>query len=69
MDKNWVKIYSNTFEPKVEMIRLQLESEGILAMILNQKDSAHVHLGELELYVNRESVIKAKRLIEIWHHE
>ena len=66
MDKDWVKVYSDTFEPKVEMLKVQLENDGILALVLNQKDSAHVHIGEVDLYVKRDDVIKAKHLIESW---
>ena len=66
MDKDWIKVYSETFEPKVGMLRIQLQNAGIAALILNQKDSAHVHIGEVELFVKRDNVIKAKHLIESW---
>lgn len=66
MEKEWVKVYSDTFEPKVEMFRIQLQNDGIPALVLNQKDSAHVHIGEVKLYVKRNNVIKAKHLIESW---
>ena len=66
MDKDWIKVYSDTFEPKVEMLRIQLQNAGIAALVLNQKDSAHVHIGEVELFVKRDNVIKAKHLIESW---
>ena len=66
MDKDWIKVYSETFELKVEMLRIQLQNAGIAALILNQKDSAHVHIGEVELFVKRDNVIKAKHLIESW---
>jgi len=69
VDKEWVMIYANTFEPKVSLIREQLESEGIAAILLNKKDSAHIHIGEIELYVKRDSVIRAKNLIEKWENE
>ncbi len=69
MDESWVKIYANTFGPKVDLIKLQLQNEGIMAIILNQQDSAHVHIGEIELHVNRDNVIRAKRLIETWENE
>jgi hypothetical protein len=48
------------------MLRIQLQNAGIAALILNQKDSAHVHIGEVELFVKRDNVIKAKHLIESW---
>tara|TARA_B100000768_G_scaffold86365_1_gene81417 strand:+ start:32578 stop:32781 length:204 start_codon:yes stop_codon:yes gene_type:complete len=66
MDKEWIKVYSDTFEPKVEMFRIQLQNDGISALALNQKDSAHVHIGEVELFVKRDNVIRAKHLIESW---
>ena len=66
MDKDWIKVYSETFEPKVEMLRIQLQNAGIATLVLNQKDSAHVHIGEVELFVKRDNVIKAKHLIESW---
>ena len=66
MDSEWVSIYSNTFLPKVELIKHSLENEGIAAMVLNQQDLAYVSIGEIELYVKRENVIKAKHLIETW---
>ncbi|HCY46066.1 MAG TPA: hypothetical protein DHU89_05235 [Flavobacteriales bacterium] len=66
MDKEWIKVYSDTFEPKVEMLRIQLQNDGIAALVLNQKDSAHVHIGEVELFVKRDNVIRAKHLIESW---
>ena len=66
MEKEWVKVYSDTFEPKVEMFRIQLQNDGIPALVLNQKDSAHVHIGAVKLYVKRNNVIKAKHLIESW---
>ena len=66
MDKDWIKVYSETFEPKVEMLRIQLQNAGIDTLALNQKDSAHVHIGEVELFVKRDNVIKAKHLIGSW---
>ncbi len=66
MEKDWIKVYSDTFEPKVELLRIQLQNAGIDTLALNQKDSAHVHIGEVELFVKRDNVIKAKHLIGSW---
>lgn len=68
MDKDWVQIYSDTFAPKAEIIRLYLENNGIPAMILNQQDTAHMH-GEIEIFVKRDTVIRAKHLITQWEDE
>lgn len=67
MDSSWVSIYSDTFLPKVQLLKENLENEGIAAIMLNQQDSAHIHLGEIELFVKREHVIKAKFLIKNWN--
>ncbi len=61
-----MKVYSDTFEPKVEMLKQQLENEGIAALTLNQKDSAHIHIGTVDLFVKRDDVIKAKHLLDSW---
>lgn len=67
MDAAWVPIYSNTFLPKVQLIKHNLENAGIAVILLDQQDSAHVHLGEIVLYVKRENVIKAKHFIQTWN--
>lgn len=62
MDENWEVIYSSQKEHKVEIVKAVLENEGIDSVIVNKKDSFYL-FGELELYVNAENVIGAKRII------
>ena len=69
MDSSWVAIFSTTFAPKAQIIKLSLENQNIPALILDNQDSAHVHLGEIGVYVKRENVIKAKHLINQWENE
>ncbi len=62
MEENWEKIYSSTFEHKIELVQAVLEDEGIVSVIINKKDSAYL-FGEIELYVRADDVLKAKQVI------
>lgn len=62
MDDNWQKIYSSSFEHKLEIVKAVLEDEGINSVIVNKKDSAYL-FGELELYVQNDHVMRARRII------
>ncbi|MDR4988481.1 MAG: DUF2007 domain-containing protein [Bacteroidales bacterium] len=62
MEDNWQKIYSSSFEHKLELVKAVLEDEGINSVIINKKDSAYL-FGELELYVHADDVLKSKQII------
>jgi cytidylate kinase len=62
MDKDWQKIYSSVYEHKVEIVKAVLKDMDIDSVIINKKDSAYL-FGELELYVQADHVIRAKRII------
>lgn len=62
MHEDWQKIYSSQFEHKIEIVKAVLEDAGIQGVVVNKKDSFYL-FGELELYVNPDQVIKAKRII------
>jgi len=64
MEKNWVLIYSSNIVVDVEMKRIFLEENGINAIIINKQDSVYNTFGEVELYVNRDHILKAKQLIQ-----
>jgi hypothetical protein len=63
MEKDWALIYSATDELMIEMVKQILEENQIESVILNKKDRAYL-FGDLELYVNRDSVIRAKSVIK-----
>jgi hypothetical protein len=63
VEKDWVKIFETPDELNVEIARQVLEDNGIEAVVFNKKDRAYL-FGEMELYVNRDSVIKAKVIIK-----
>jgi hypothetical protein len=63
MEKDWVLIYNTTDQLRIEMLRQVLEDSDVEAVIMNKKDRSYL-LGDHELYVNRDSVIKAKSVIK-----
>ncbi len=62
MEDNWQKVYSSSFEHKVEIVSAVLEDHEISSVVINKKDSAYL-FGELELYVQAENVLRAKQII------
>ena len=64
MEKDWVLIYSSSIMHDVHMKRIFLEENGIESVVINKQDSVYMSFGDIELYVNRDSVLKAKKLIE-----
>lgn len=64
MEDNWALIYSSNIVVDVEMKRIFLDENGINAIIINKQDSVYNTFGEVELYVNRDHILKAKQLIQ-----
>jgi len=64
MNKKWEKIYSSISPPRVELLRSLLENEGIPAVVVNKQDSMYVMIGEVELYTQRDYVLKAMNYIQ-----
>lgn len=62
MEKDWVLIYSNTNQYESEILSSVLKDHEIEVVTVNKQDSSY-HFGEVEIYVKRENVIKAKRII------
>ena len=65
MSANWVKIYSTTQLHQAEIVKAVLEDHDIQTTEMNKMDSMHVHLfvGEIELFVEKDKVIRANHLI------
>ena len=63
MEKDWVKIYSSPKVIKAEMVKSLLQENGIQAVLLNKQDSSLI-IGEAEVYVKQEDVLKATHLIK-----
>ena len=63
MEKDWEKIFSSPLQLKVEMMKSLLAQSEIESIIINRQDSFYKSLGEIELYVKRENILKAIQII------
>ena len=63
-DTNWARIHSTTEPHLAEIVRSVLEGEGIRCVIMDKRDKAYTVFGDIEVYVQRDNVVLAKRLIE-----
>ena len=63
MEANLVHIFSSGQPYKTEMARQMLTDHNIQSFLVNKQDSAY-KFGDVELYVNRNDVIRAKKLIQ-----
>ena len=62
MASEQVHIYSVETPYLADLVRQMLEDHDIPSFIINKQDSFY-KFGEIELYVNRDHVIRAKKLI------
>jgi len=62
MENDLVQIYSVGKAYLAELIKQMLADNNIPAFLVNKQDSAY-KFGEIEMYVDRDDVIKAKMLI------
>ncbi len=59
MEKNWVCIFSSSFQQSSELTKELLSFNNIQSIIINKQDSFY-KFGEYEVYVNRDNVVRAK---------
>ena len=64
MSKKWEKVYSALSLQQVEIMRIMLGQNDIPAVVVNKQDSMYVMLGEVELHVQQDNVMRAINLIE-----
>ena len=62
MEKDWVNIYSSTQANDIVIMKAVLADNDIPTIDINKKDSSYL-FGEIEVYVNRNDVLKAKQII------
>jgi hypothetical protein len=62
MGNNLVQIYSVEKAYLAELMKQMLADHNITAFLVNKKDSAY-KFGEIEVFVDRDDVIRAKMLI------
>ncbi|MGB0524128.1 MAG: hypothetical protein ACPGJS_14260 [Flammeovirgaceae bacterium] len=62
--KKWRKVFSSENDFRAELVRMTLEYRGLQAFIINKKFTAYNNFGELEVYVDRQDVIPALKIIQ-----
>ena len=68
MYDNWESVYSTNQSYDAEMIKTMMADNDIECVIMNKQDSTY-GIGEIELYVMAEDIIKAKQLIQEFRGE
>lgn len=69
MSDDWVLVYTSNLEYEVEILKILLGDEGIMAYILDKRDSAY-KFGDIELYVKPEDAFHARQFIsKQFNHE
>lgn len=65
MNKDWVLVHTITDNNSAQIAKSVLENEGINAVVINKKDSMHLHLNNasIEIYVKPDDVFSASHLI------
>jgi hypothetical protein len=60
---NWVKVYSSNNLQHIELLKHILKENGIEAIVMNKQDSIYVTIGEIDLMVNVNDVLRSKKVI------
>lgn len=63
MDDTWEPIFSCCQPYQSEMVKDLLMGEEIPAVVVNKQDSSYLAFGEVEVYVHREDILKAKLIV------
>ncbi len=59
-----VKILSTDNPNKAEIIKQMLQENNINVVLLNKQDSSYLMFGSIELYVQKEQLEQAKKLLQ-----
>jgi hypothetical protein len=63
MEPDWVKAYETDIDFKAEMIKRMLADNDIQSLFIDKTDSSYPLIGDVEVYVKRDDIIKALKLI------
>jgi len=64
MEKDWVIAYESKQEYLAEIARAVLSDNDIESVIINKKDSIYNSFGDIEVYVIRDNLIRAKQILQ-----
>ncbi|MGC9470230.1 MAG: DUF2007 domain-containing protein [Bacteroidales bacterium] len=68
MEKDWAKVYGFKDMYLAEIAKQVLSDRNIPSIILNKQDSSYQTFGEIEIYVHRDNLIRAKALLKEIEH-
>lgn len=63
MEKDWVVAYSTNQTYQAEIFKEVLSDHNIESIIINKQDSTY-KFGDVEVYVKRDQILKAKKLVQ-----
>ncbi len=61
---NWEVLYGTRHPYKAEILKGVLEENEIQSVIVNKQDSAYLVIGEIEVYVQRDDMVKAVQILK-----
>ncbi len=64
MEKGWIALKTSAPPEQLEILKNMLESHGIPAIVLNQRDSSYLSFGDATLYVKNTDFIRARGLAD-----
>ena len=64
MEKDWVIAYESKQEYLADIARAVLSDNDIESVIINKKDSIYNSFGDIEVYVNKDNLIRAKQILQ-----
>ena len=67
--ENWEQIYSTASLAHAEILKGMLNENNITVVLVNKKDSGYVVLGEVEIWVNKDDIVRALHLIKSAENE
>jgi len=63
MEKDWIVAYSTNQIYQAEILKEVLSDHDIESIIINKQDSVY-KFGDVEVYVKRDQILKAKKLVQ-----
>ena len=63
MEKDWIAVYTTNEIYQAEIFRELLSVNNIETFLINKQDSSY-KFGNIEVYVRRNNVLKAKMLVK-----
>lgn len=63
MDNNWTVVFTTNKPWQAELAKQVLEENDIAAVLINKQDSSYL-IGEAEVYVENNTLERAKELIK-----